>query len=67
MTSQQIPGLLTAPNVQQSRQNILDIINSKFGSLGDLGELEGTVEDARKHNDQLQQKVHLRLLFNQEL
>ena len=57
MTSAQIHRLLVPPDVQASRRKILLYLDSKFNSLGDLGDLESTVADAQQRNDELKSQV----------
>jgi hypothetical protein len=57
MTSQQIQTLLAPPNTEESYQQTLLFLNSRFKSLDELNELDTSVEDSLQRQDDLSSQV----------
>ena len=66
MSAKAIPGLLTPPDESRSHRKVLELVDSRFGSLDDLEELDVAAEEAQKDNHRLQHKVRVSNAFNIE-
>ncbi|KAG5648249.1 hypothetical protein DXG03_006207 [Asterophora parasitica] len=57
MISTQIQTLLAPPNLKDSHQKTVILLNSRYQTFDDLDELESLVLDAQRRNDELQSKL----------
>lgn len=57
MSSQQIQTLLAPPDIQESHQKAVILLNSQFHSIEDLDALEPAISQAQEHDDELRSKV----------
>ncbi|KAF9458336.1 TIP-1 family-domain-containing protein [Collybia nuda] len=59
MISQQVRTLLEPPSIEESNSKTISLLNSHFGSLDDLVELDSLVAQANEQNDDLKTNLSL--------
>lgn len=59
MSSQHVQALLSPPDIDESNDRTILLLNAQFSSLESLDDLEAIVQSAQQLNDELASKVRL--------